>query len=68
MERITLKIKDDSKLSFFLKLLQQFDFVEIEKTQKSSGRRHDLFASAGMWKNRNIDAGMLRKKAWERSR
>ncbi len=69
MEKITLTVKDDSKLQFFLKLLKQFDFVEVEKSSKrrSAIRKHDLFASAGMWKNREINGAELREKAWKRA-
>lgn len=70
MEKIILKIKDDSKLSFFLKLMQQLDFVEVENTsfkRKSTTKKYDFFASAGLWKNRDINADELRKKAWKRS-
>ena len=28
--------------------------------------KHDFFASAGMWKDKNIDAKELRAKAWNR--
>ena len=32
MTQLTLNIKDNRKLSFLLELLQNFDFVEVEKT------------------------------------
>lgn len=71
MEKIVLKIKDANKLSFFLKLLNQLDFVEIDKTsikKKSTAKNYDFFASAGLWKNRDINADELRKNAWKRIR
>ena len=71
MEKITLRIKDETKLSFFLKLISQLDFVEVEKAspeRKSTTKKYDFFASAGLWKNRSIDAGELRKNAWKRNR
>jgi hypothetical protein len=71
MEKITLTIKDDSKLSFFLKLLKQLDFVEVHDVspgRKSKPKEHDFFASAGLWKNRDIDADKLRENAWKRNR
>jgi len=69
MKKITLTIKDNSKLHFFLELLKQFDFVEITKnsTKSKKAAKYDLFASAGMWKNRNIDSQELRAKAWQRA-
>jgi len=36
MTQITLNIKDSSKLSFLLELLNNFDFVEVEKTSKTT--------------------------------
>ncbi|MCG8310707.1 MAG: hypothetical protein MI975_25180 [Cytophagales bacterium] len=50
--------------------MKQLDFVEVEKTsfkRKSTTRKYDFFASAGLWKNRNINADELRKNAWKRS-
>lgn len=71
MEKITLTIKDDSKLSFFLKLMKQLDFVEVDKSslkRKSRVGKYDFFASAGLWKDRDIKATELRENAWKRSR
>ncbi len=71
MGKIILTIKDDSKLSFFLKLMKQLDFVEVDKAsfkQKSTSKKYDFFASAGLWKNREVNADELRKQAWERNR
>ena len=70
MDKIVLRIKDNSKLSFFLELLKQFDFVEVEKStskRNATNKQYDLFASAGMWKNRKINARQLCEKAWKRA-
>ena len=70
MEKIILTIKDGRKLRFLMELLKQFDFVEIEKSSsksKISDKKHDLFASAGMWKNREINSEELRKRAWKKA-
>ncbi|WP_343857444.1 hypothetical protein [Fulvivirga kasyanovii] len=70
MEKITLTIKDDSKLSFFLKLMKQLDFVEVDKTsikRKSRDGKYDFFASAGLWKDRDVNAKELQKSAWKRN-
>jgi len=69
MEKITLTVKDNSKLDFLLELLKQFDFVEITKNSSKSkaAAKYDLFASAGMWKDRNIDSQEFRAKAWQRA-
>ncbi len=70
MEKLILKIKDNSKLDFFLKLLKQLDFVEVEQSsfkKKPTTKNYDFFASAGLWKNKDINADELRKNAWKRS-
>ena len=70
MRKITLTLKDKNKLSFLIELLKQFDFVEIQKenaTKKQTGH-YDFFASAGLWKNRDISTGQLRNEAWKRNR
>ena len=70
MRKITLTLKDKNKLSFLIELLKQFDFVEIQKenaAKKQTGH-YDFFASAGLWKNRDISAGQLRNEAWKRNR
>lgn len=67
MQKITLTIKDDNKLNFLLELLKQFDFIEIQKATEKKSARYNFFESAGLWKNRNIDAQQLRGQAWKRS-
>ncbi len=47
MEKIILTIKDNSKLHFFLELLNQFDFVEVQK--KTTKTSHSLDRFAGIW-------------------
>lgn len=65
MEQLILKIKDSSKLSFLMQLIKQLDFVEVEKVKKKlSSADYDIFSSAGLWANREIDAKELRKQAW----
>lgn len=67
MEKIVLRVKDQSKLGFLLELIKQFDFVEIQKGVKKKAKDgYNLFDSAGLWKNRDIDAQELRKEAWTR--
>ena len=67
MQKITLTIKDDSKLNFLLELLKQFDFIEVQKTAEKKSDQYNFFESAGLWENRNIDAQQLRDQAWKRS-
>lgn len=71
MKKIVLIIKDNRKLHFLLELLDQFDFIEIEKSfseKETKNKNYDLFASAGIWENREIEASGLRKKAWARNK
>jgi hypothetical protein len=67
MEKIILTIKDHTKKNFLLELLKQFDFIEIHKTREKKSDQYDFFASAGLWKDRDITADKLRKQAWKRS-
>lgn len=67
MEKIILTIKDDRKKNFLLELLKQFDFIEVQKTTEKKADQYDFFASAGLWKNRDITANQLREQAWKRS-
>lgn len=68
MEKLILKIKDEGKLNFFLELLKQFDFVEVQKVKKEGKKEavYDFFESSGLWSGREIHAESLRKQAWER--
>lgn len=66
MQKITLTIKDDNKVNFLMELLKQFDFIEINKSGEKKDDDYNFFASAGLWKNREIDAEQLRRKAWQR--
>jgi len=66
MQKITLTIKDEKKINFLIELLKQFDFIEINITEHKQDENYNFFASAGMWKNREIDAEQLRRKAWQR--
>jgi DNA polymerase IIIc chi subunit len=69
MEKLILNIKDSSKLSFFMQLIKQLDFVEVEeKKKKKVDTKYDFFKSAGLWVNRDIDAKELRKRAWNREK
>jgi hypothetical protein len=69
MEKLTITIKDDSKLRQVLNFLNKLDFVEVHRdisSSKSKAKKHDIFGSAGMWKNREVDANQLREDAWKR--
>lgn len=52
-----------------MQLIKQLDFVEVEHIKKKkTPKKHDIFGSAGLWANRNIDAKELRKQAWDRTK
>ncbi|MGB3850069.1 MAG: hypothetical protein WA958_08895 [Tunicatimonas sp.] len=70
MKQITLTIKDGKKRDLLLSLLQELSFVEIAEhpTDKSEEQKsYDFFASAGLWKGREINGKELRARAWKRS-
>ena len=66
MQKITLTIKDDKKVNFLMELLKQFDFIEINISGQKKDEDYNFFASAGLWKNREINAEKLRRQAWQR--
>ncbi|TVQ09397.1 MAG: hypothetical protein EA361_15485 [Bacteroidetes bacterium] len=64
MEQLILNIKDSSKMSFLIQLIKQLDFVEVEQIKKKNiSVKYDFFNSAGLWKDRNINAEEIRKQA-----
>ena len=66
MQKITLMVKDDSKINFFLELIKQFDFIEVQRSSQSKTKNYDFFASAGLWKDRDVTGDQLREQAWKR--
>lgn len=69
MERLILNIKDSSKLSYLMQLIKQLDFVEVERVKKKkNSSKYDLFSSAGLWADREVDAKELRIQAWNRKK
>ena len=67
MEKITLTIKDKTKLNFIIELLRQFNFVEVQNESSKKSSRDSFFSSAGLMKNRDISAKKLRAEAWKRA-
>jgi len=69
MEQLILTLKDSSKLSFLMQLINQLDFVEVEVVKrKKASIKYDFFNSAGLWAYREIDAKKLRELAWNRQK
>lgn len=69
MEKVILNVKDKSQLQKLLDAIKKFEFVEVLSVPKitSVSKDHDIFESAGMWKDREINAQELRKEAWKRN-
>jgi hypothetical protein len=72
-QQVIVCIKDKSKTHILLNLVNELDFVDklqtkilhmpkIKTKQKSDTKK--LTLAAGMWKDNNISAAQLRKKAW----
>ncbi len=68
MTQVVLNINDDSKLTFIIKWLKQFDFIDIKSSikTKTKNEEHNIFDSAGIWEDRDINSNDLRKSAWNR--
>lgn len=66
MEKITLTIRDKTKVNFIVELLNQFKFVELPKSSNNKKSKQSFFSSAGLLKNRDISAKKLREDAWKR--
>ncbi|MBK7477508.1 MAG: hypothetical protein IPN74_10740 [Haliscomenobacter sp.] len=69
MEEIIIQLKDQSKRSFLLELLAQFDFLELaeKKTPERAflDEGYDFFESAGLFEGRDISADKIRREAWQ---
>ena len=71
MKQFVLSLKKSEKRNFLLELFEQLDFVEVkaiekkETTDAADSDDYDFFQSAGLFKNRDIDAVKLRKQTWQ---
>lgn len=76
MEQIVIQVSDKEKADMLFKLLNSLDFVnfvssrveeKVETTTTTGDKNHiDFFSLAGLWKNREVDLELIRKKAWPR--
>jgi len=68
MHTIIINIKDQDKYTSFLQFIKQLDFIKFEQPSMkiASEKEYDFFASAGIWKNKDIKLKELREKAWDR--
>lgn len=73
MTRLHLKIKDADKAIIVLNLLKELPFVEIEKSENEKTvepvkmRKESLADLFGLWEDRDVSLGAIRKKAWIRN-
>jgi hypothetical protein len=81
METLTIKIKGKNNLEFMIKLLNKFDFVELDKNRKIektimktdelpvvwSKSAPDIDDFNDVWKGRKLNIQEIRSKAWKRS-
>ena len=52
-----------------MELIKKLDFVEVERVKKKkNSSKYDLFSSAGLWADREVDAKELRNLAWNRKK
>ncbi len=66
MQKITVTVTDDSKVNFFMELIQQFDFIEVQPAKEKRRDTYNFFDSTGLWKDRDITGDQLRQQAWKR--
>ncbi|MEZ4777335.1 MAG: hypothetical protein R3D00_29430 [Bacteroidia bacterium] len=68
MKAFVIRLKDRKYRNFLTELLSRLDFIEwATDSDASVEKTHDLFASAGMWADYEINAQTLRKAAWKKS-
>ena len=67
MQRLIIHVKDDAKVSALITLLNEINFIEVEREEKGGSglsRKGDLRKLFGIWKNRDISLADIRRKAW----
>jgi hypothetical protein len=70
MEQIIL-IKDieQSKMKALLSFLKSWNIdAELKTSPTISKKKSDFSLAVGLWKDFNVDANELRKKAWNRNK
>jgi hypothetical protein len=66
MQRLVIHVKDDAKLNALMSVLNEINFIEVEREEGASGlsRHGDLRKLFGIWENRDISLADIRQKAW----
>jgi hypothetical protein len=82
MDTITIKIKGNENVSFFLHLLQKFNFIKEIKLNKKKTVSNNIIEGApiewadkkpliddftGMWSNNHTTLNEIRSKGWKRN-
>jgi len=71
--RLHITIKDADKAIIVLNLLKELPFVEIEKSEGEKTvkpvkiGKESLAELFGLWQDREVSLGDIRKKAWTRN-
>jgi len=72
MDMVELILKNEikkEKMDALLHFLKVWDIdIEIKNTPKARNDNKDFSLSAGIWKDYDIDATELRKRAWKLSK
>jgi len=67
MQRLIIHVKDDAKLKALMSVLNEINFIEVEKEEKGNSGlsiHGDLRKLFGIWENRDISLADIRQKAW----
>ena len=67
MQKVVIHVKDDAKFNALMSVLNEINFIEVEREEKGASRRSrhgDLRKLFGLWENRDISLADIRKKAW----
>lgn len=82
MDTITIKIEGRENVSFFISLLERFNFIKEITVNKKRAKQTTSIEGApiewaekrpsiedfiGIWSNRNITLNDIRTKAWKRN-
>jgi len=66
MRKITITLTDESKRPLLEALFDSLDFIEFEE-EHEVGDFSAFEASFGLWRDSNMNAEMLRLRAWKRT-
>ena len=68
MKTLTLNVQNNSDYQLLLQLAKRLrinvESHSLAQEEKSITKKHDIFTSAGMWRDYDIDSDELRRKAW----